>query len=104
MIYSKEIVNKIINLISEGVTLRDAASISGVSETQVHEWKKKYPKFAKSYKKARLQYKWSLVKDIRRDKSWTSKAWILERQFSKEWSKDRILEERITALEKRINY
>ena len=83
--YTPEIVNDLCNLIKEGLTDKDASGSVGINPDTFYTWLKK-PEFYEAIKKAEALSKASLVQKIRKDPSWQSAAWLLERRFRDEYA------------------
>lgn len=77
--YNDEIVQKISGAIALGGTDQDACHIAGINKDTFYEWMNKKPEFSDAIKKAKASQMLSWVDYIRKDESWQSKAWLLER-------------------------
>ena len=86
--------------IERGLTIADACTYSGISERTYYYWLKKEPKtienpkeqkkfmqFLQNIKKAQSECQMYCLDFIMKDKSWQSKAWLLERRFPDRWAK-----------------
>jgi len=97
MKYCSELVKQICDLIEEGVFAKDACLCVDISEETYYRWKRptladgspnpEYkPEFSESIKKAEANRKSNLIQSIKRDRSWQSKAWMLERLHRDEYA------------------
>jgi hypothetical protein len=94
MKYTDELKEEIFKLISEGNTYKDTCLLLNISQSQFIEWKngnlpehiKNKDEFNELVKKADAEFKKSLIGVIKKDKSWQSKAWLLERKFPEDFS------------------
>lgn len=84
-----EILAKIVELVSTGVSYRNAALAVGIGKTTLARWKKEDEDFRNSLKKAEAQAHARAVKSIsdQWDKSWQSAAWWLERRYPERYAK-----------------
>jgi len=100
MKYSRERVKEICKYISEGLSQKDAAILSGIGESTFYQWKsdsKDHPSplsdvqkqdFIESLKKAESKNKRRHIKniDFASKKSWQASAWWLERKYKDEFA------------------
>jgi hypothetical protein len=77
--YNDEIVQKISGAIALGATNKDACHFAGINEDTFYQWMESKPDFSESIKKAKASQMIAWVDYIRKDESWQSKAWLLER-------------------------
>lgn len=70
-----------------GCTVREAAGAARVAYQTIYEWRDSYPEFHARLKEARFACRADCVEAIKKDKSWQSKAWILERLCPQTWGK-----------------
>lgn len=89
--YSKEMADKICALISQGNYQCVAAACVGISEDTFYAWRKKYPEFSESLKKADALAEAKRVQTILQagNDSWQAAAWYLERKHRDRWGKDK---------------
>jgi hypothetical protein len=96
---SEELMKKLCDLIRSGVYVKTACQIVGIGTATYYEWMKRgrieessvFSKFLDSIKKAEAEGEGALVLGIRKDESWQSKAWLLERKYPDRWGrKDKI--------------
>ena len=106
LLYS-EAKDRLLLAITKGLTILDACEYAGISEQTYYNWlnkdvksianeedKKKYLEFLESLKKAQSECQMYCLDFIMKDKSWQSKAWVLERRFPDRWAKkDMIINE-----------
>ena len=95
--YSKSVVREICKNIASGLSAKDSAQMSGVAESTFHEWcrplnadgssnRNYHPELTESLNEAVIKRKRLWLKAIRTDKSWQSRAWLLERIHKDEFS------------------
>ena len=77
--YNDEIVQKICGAIALGATNKEACYVAGINEDTFYQWVNRKPDFTESIKKAKTSQMLAWVDFIRKDESWQSKAWLLER-------------------------
>jgi hypothetical protein len=93
LLYS-ESKDRLLDAITKGLTINDACEYAGISEQTYYNWlnkdvssikneedKKKYLEFLESLKKAQSECQMYCLDFLMKDKSWQSKAWVLERRF-----------------------
>lgn len=93
--FSDEKAAIILDRIEKHCFLKVAAQCAGVNQSTLHRWLEKGrsrdPKYAKfrafrnALRRARSNAEAELVHEIRQDKTWTAKAWILERSYRSRW-------------------
>ncbi len=95
----------IARLIRSGVPAIHACVASDISQDTYYRWLKEKPEFSELIKKAESERLATLVLAIRKDISWQSKAWLLERLYRDEFGavNERALLERVKAIEEKIN-
>jgi transposase len=99
LLYS-ESKDRLLDAITKGLTINDACEYAGISEQTYYNWlnkdvssikneedKKKYLEFLESLKKAQSECQMYCLDFLMKDKSWQSKAWVLERRFPDRWAK-----------------
>lgn len=64
--YNIEIKDELLQYIRDGMSQKDAAAKAGVSVSQLHEWRNKYPEFAESFKKALKEARAKIVPELER--------------------------------------
>ena len=79
--------NNVLGGIASGLTNDDACLSAGVGRTAFYEKKKSSADFADNAKKAEIQFKLTHIQKIAKDSSWQASAWLLERKFKGEFSK-----------------
>lgn len=100
---TKEVIELVCGHIEGGLSNRDAAKLSGISETSFYEWisrgekdkeknkKTIYAEFADNIKASMVVFKaWNLQQirnAAKQTKHWTAAAWLLERKFPEEFGK-----------------
>ena len=95
-----DIQQRLIKAIQRGLSIADACEYSGISERTYYYWIKKDPltienpeeqkkflQFLQNIKKAQSECQMYCLDFIMKDKSWQSKAWLLERRFPDRWAK-----------------
>lgn len=105
MKYSSKKFEDIAKLIRAGVPAIHASIASDIDESTYYDWLKQHQEFQALIKKAESERLAGLVLVIRKDASWQSKAWLLERLYRNEFgsmNEKRILD-RISAIEEKIN-
>ena len=87
--YCPEIVEKIAAIVADGNFATVACAACGITETTYYQWLKDddKPEFSKAIKEAEAQAEMDAVAAIKKDESWQSKAWLLERKFNTRWAK-----------------
>lgn len=93
--FSEEIVQKLCEEREKGISIKDCANLCGIDRKTLHRWIDKgkeaksgrYREFYERFEKANSDFKKSLVEDIKKDKTWQSSAWLLERTFPEEYGK-----------------
>ena len=94
-----ELTDRICSVLANGNYITTACAIARIHQRQFFRWMEKgehessgpYRKFYESVKEAEQTAELALLRDIRTDDSWQSKAWILERRFPERWGrKDRL--------------
>jgi hypothetical protein len=85
MKYIPETVNKIIEALADGQGRVGACKMAGITHDTLMNWIEKYSDFSDSIKKAESSGD-DKIKDLQKrkiieDKSWTSGAWWLERNY-----------------------
>lgn len=100
MKYGPEVVKEICDHIKNGLTKKDAAILSGITEQSIYDWINKYSSFSQSVKKAEVDAKNDMIKIIRltakgwKDKDtgkvtlpvWQAAAWMCERKYRDEFA------------------
>jgi|TARA_B100000519_G_scaffold5877_1_gene5223 transposase len=95
-----DIQHRLISAIEKGLTIVDACEYAGISEKTYYNWlnkdtdeikdeeeRKKFVQFLQDIKKAQSECQMYCLDFIMKDKSWQSKAWLLERRFPDRWAK-----------------
>ncbi|MDP4009801.1 MAG: hypothetical protein Q8P53_02335 [Candidatus Shapirobacteria bacterium] len=113
--YSKDLLEKICELIKKGLSNRDASFCMGISESTFYEWQKEKPEFSDTIKKAEMERKLLLISRIfeASNKSWQAAAWYLERVYTDEFGKrepkdlkdetdDKLVKEQLIEINKRL--
>ncbi len=98
MKFSKERVEEICSYIAQGLSQKDAVTLSGISESVFYLWKSDHPDnplsekqrmdFLESLKRAESENKKHHIDIIRQasEKSWQASAWWLERRYKEEFA------------------
>jgi len=114
MKYSKDIADEACKHISSGLSARDAAVLSGIGESTYYDWQREkesdgkqnpsyHVEFVEAIKKADILRKQRLIEAIRQDRSWQSKAWLLERLYKDEFSVVNLTSQRLDEIEQKLN-
>ena len=92
--YNKKIVDKICELVRNGVFNKDAAEAVGIDESTFYEWVKTKPEFSKLLKKANAIRKKNFILAIAKaaNKTWQAAAWYLERVYNDQFARKEISE------------
>lgn len=102
--YTPELADQIVGLIKEGNFESVAYGACGLSHQTYYRWKKERSDFSEAIKKAKQERITSLIGHIKKDASWQSKAWLLERVHPKKYHlltlTERYLIDRIESLER----
>ena len=82
----------ILDAIASGMTQRDAAKLSGVSEDTLCNWKRNNSDFSEQMERKSIEYKQSLVQIINKAAitNWKAAVWILQHRWKREFSDDRM--------------
>lgn len=83
--YTAEIVKTITDLIKGGCFVKNACEVAEISQETYYQWLKK-PEFSEAVKKAEAERKAGLIIKIRKDSSWQSAAWMLERLYREDFA------------------
>ena len=78
---------KVLSALRSGSTVEAACSFARVSKVTWYAWLKKDAALRADYEEALASAEIALVVEIKKDKSWQSKAWLLERRFPDRWGK-----------------
>lgn len=88
---TSEVKEKFLQAIKLGLHYDDCCDYSGISRTTFYDWKnrkeKKFLDFLDALKEAESTAKAKLIGDLQKDRSWQSKAWILERRWPDSWGR-----------------
>lgn len=90
--YSPKITNEICGYIKEGLYQKDAAMLSGISESTFYEWLSTKSEFSESISRASIEYKRSLLKSITRQTVKDGKLALemLGRRYPNQFGKNRV--------------
>jgi len=95
VIPDEELVRKnIVEYITLGSPIETALDAVGIVRSTYDRWKQKHREFREDIKKALGMSVINLLTEIQADKSWQSKAWILERRFPQKFAKREYVEQR----------
>ncbi|HEV8176914.1 MAG TPA: hypothetical protein VGP44_04430 [Gemmatimonadales bacterium] len=81
---------RLVELIREGLTQKDASAIVGISEDSFIRWKQDFADFAARIKKAEAEFILDNVRIVQKAASantWQASAWILERRRTEAWGR-----------------
>jgi len=95
-----DIQKRLLSAIEKGLSIIDSCEYAGISEKTYYNWlnkdietikdaaeQKKFIQFLQNIKKAQSECQMYCLDFIMKDKSWQSKAWLLERRFPDRWAK-----------------
>jgi len=82
-----EIISKILALIRGAVPTEAACAMAGLPRPTWYDWMSKDEELKTQYQEAVAASEATLVLEIKKDLSWQSKAWLLERRFPERWRK-----------------
>lgn len=95
-----DIQQRLILAIERGLSIEDACEYAGITKKTYYNWlnkditqikddeeRKKFLHFLHNIKKAQSECQMYCLDFIMKDKSWQSKAWLLERRFPDRWAK-----------------
>ena len=95
-----DIQKRLLSAIEKGLSIIDSCEYAGISEKTYYNWlnkdietikdageQKKFIQFLQNIKKAQSECQMYCLDFIMKDKSWQSKAWVLERRFPDRWAK-----------------
>ena len=90
---TKEIINEICQLLRAGAYIETACNFVGLNKDTYYRWAKDGARaksglkklFSDSVKKAIAEAEIRDLEEIRKNDSWQSKAWRLERRFPERW-------------------
>jgi phage terminase large subunit len=104
---TKELIEMAVKRKGTGMSNRDLAQYLGIAESTFYEWTNRpktenQSKLSEALKKAESDYKDGLRKKILEasDKDWKASAWMLERQYNREYGRDNAQLEAQRQLEK----
>lgn len=107
MQYSKKTADQIAKLIEDGNFAKTAYHACGVSHQSFYRWLKEKPEFKKQIDKAQNQRIVTLIGAIKIDKSWQSKAWMLERllrsKYHLQTANEKEMQGRLDVIEEKLN-
>ncbi|MCP4652822.1 MAG: hypothetical protein GY858_05505 [Candidatus Omnitrophica bacterium] len=83
--YTPELASQIVKLIEDGNFAKVAHKAVGISNDTFYAWIKNKAEFSENIKKAKAKRISTLIDSIKQDKSWQSKAWMLERLRRKQY-------------------
>ena len=91
---------RLLQAVRKGLTIDDACAYAGIVKQTYYNWlnkdvesikddeeRKKFVQFLQDIKKAQSECQMYCLDFIMKDKSWQSKAWLLERRFPDRWAK-----------------
>jgi hypothetical protein len=95
-----DIQQRLVTAIERGLSIEDACVYAGITKKTYYNWinkntdeikdeaeRKKFLHFLHNIKKAQSECQMYCLDFIMKDKSWQSKAWVLERRFPDRWAK-----------------
>ena len=95
-----DIQQRLVTAIERGLSIEDACVYAGITKKTYYNWinkntdeikdeaeRKKFLQFLQSLKKAQSECQMYCLDFLMKDKSWQSKAWVLERRFPDRWAK-----------------
>ena len=91
---------RLLEALSKGLTIEDSCEYAGIVKQTYYNWlnkdpetiknldeRKKFVDFLDNIKNAQSECQMYCLDFIMKDKSWQSKAWLLERRFPDRWAK-----------------
>ena len=78
-------IKKILDVLRSGSTVEAACAFARIHRDTWYAWMKKDPQLKSDYEEAVAASEVSLVLHIKKDPSWQSKAWLLERRNPAQW-------------------
>tara|TARA_Y100000401_G_C8317067_1_gene223149 strand:+ start:756 stop:1121 length:366 start_codon:yes stop_codon:yes gene_type:complete len=91
---------RLLEALRKGLSIEDSCTFAGIARSTYYNWlnrdietikdlaeKKKFMDFLDNIKKAQSECQMYCLDFIMKDKSWQSKAWLLERRFPDRWAK-----------------
>lgn len=80
---------KVIEMVSNGLTISRACEWAGVSVTAFRNWRRDNVSLSVALKKAEIEFEAKHLENITKagSDSWQASAWILERKFKKRYAK-----------------
>lgn len=78
---------KVLAALKAGATVEAACSYARITKETWYAWQRKDPALKEDHEEALATSELSLVFDIKKDPSWQSKAWLLERRFPERWGR-----------------
>ena len=93
--FDRKLVSEVVlNYLRDGMSLRDACALAGISKRAFHNWVKEESALCAQVKKARLEGKLKHLRNINAHAAddWKASAWYLERMYPKEFAKRTVIE------------
>ncbi len=76
--------------IEKGLSVMASCKVAQIHPCTLYNWKKSDASFSEAYENARAARMKMLISQIDKSEAWQSKAWMLERQFPKEFGRYRL--------------
>lgn len=91
----------LIKHISDGLTIKDACKVSGIHRSTYYEWinDPRCEEFIEKIEIAEILAQATLLKEIKKDKAWQAKAWLLERRWPSKYGRKEFLKVTIETVE-----
>lgn len=88
MAYNQEFLQKVLQAIGNGLTVKDACAVAGISRQTLYNHIDKDEQFAHEFDKAQVAFKLTHLRNVASasQNDWRASAWILERKFKDEFS------------------
>ena len=83
------VVDLVVKAVGEGLPLRSAAHLAGVSLRSVQRHKQHDPAFVTALKSAAAKHEGSLVRAIAAASQWQAQAFLLARRYTRGWGRHR---------------
>lgn len=96
---TKRLKDSLFKALKDGVSYETACEFAGIWPSTFYKWisegerdkennfKTEFSEFSEDIKKVNATVEIDLIQQVSKDKSWQSKAWILERRFPDKWGR-----------------
>lgn len=88
MAYSREFMQKVLGAIANGLNVKDACAVAGISRQTLYNHIEADSTFAEEFEKAQVSFKLTHLRNVASasQNDWRASAWILERKYKDEFS------------------